>query len=142
VSRGVHYYDNHNHDHKVICTTTKEVKLDPDTTCTGPDCGIILEVSANATHTQVFFQMGNLVPNNLGGKGSGGGPPEMKFIKAAVLDSREFDVIIHVEGNQTFGPPSWNEALYNQAGSIGVSQGKYTFQFDIVYCSILANDLL
>jgi len=67
VSCGVHYYDNHNHDHKIICTTTKEVKPDPDTVCIGPDCGIMLEDSANATHTQVF-QMGNLVHNNLGGK--------------------------------------------------------------------------
>ena len=114
-----------------VTTTTKEVKPDPDTTCTGPDCGIIPEVCANAT--QVFFQMGNLVHNNFGGKGPGGGPPEMKFIRAAVLDSRELDVIIHAKGNYNIGPPSWNEALYNQAGIIGASQGKYTFHFDIVY---------
>jgi len=115
----------------VVTTTTKEVKPDPDTTCTGPDCGIIPEVCANAT--QVFFQMGNLVHNNLGGKGPGGGPPEMKFIRAGVLDSRELDVIVHVKGNYNLGPPSWNTCMSNQAGMIGASQGKYTFQFDIVY---------
>jgi len=82
----------------------------------GPDCGMIPEVCANAT--QVYFKMSNLVHNNLVGKGPGGGPHEMKFVKVAVLGSREFDTIIFVKGNYK-GPPSWNEALNNQAGSTG-----------------------
>jgi len=63
VMRCALFYDNHNYDHKVIFVQQWRRS---NRICTGPDCGIIFEVSANVT--QVFFQMGNLVHNNLGGK--------------------------------------------------------------------------